>query len=149
MKEEIVDQIVRDLKIAATPEQVFAYLTDPEKLTKWQASSASIDLRVGGEYSMSVAGGHIARGSFTEIDSPRRLAYTFGWDGHDVVPPGASVIEITLERDGDYTLLHFVHSGLPTEEEIASHTHGWAHYLPRLEIAASGGDPGPDPMASA
>ncbi|TML77054.1 MAG: transcriptional regulator [Actinobacteria bacterium] len=144
-----MDRIERDLKIAAPPEQVFAYLTDPDKLSKWQASSASVDLRVGGEYTMDVASGHIARGSFTEIDPPRKLVYTFGWENHGVVPPGATTIEITLEQDGDYTLLHFVHSGLRTEEEVASHTKGWGHYLPRLEIAASGGDPGPDLMASA
>lgn len=143
-----MNQIVRDLKIAATPEQVFAYLTDPEKLTRWEAASASVDLRVGGEYSMDVASGHIARGSFTEIDPPRKLAYTFGWDEHAVVPPGSTTIEITLEQDGDYTLLHFVHAGLPTDEEVESHSKGWGHYLPRLEIVASGGDPGPDPMAA-
>ncbi len=139
-------QIVREVKIQATPEQVFAYLTDPEKLVKWQTSAASVDLRVGGEFSMDVASGHIARGSFVEIDRPRRLVYTFGWDGHPVVAPGSTRIEIELEQDGDYTLLHFVHSGLPNDDEVAAHTKGWNHYLARLEVAAAGGDPGPDPI---
>jgi len=142
-----MDQIVRDVKIAASPETVFSFLTDPEKIARWEATSANVDLRVGGEYSMLVASQHLARGSFLEIDRPRRLVYTFGWDGSDAVPPGASKIEISLEQDGDYTLLHFVHSGLPNDEEVASHNHGWNHYLGRLEIAAAGGEPGPDPMA--
>jgi uncharacterized protein YndB with AHSA1/START domain len=142
-----VDQIVREVKIAASPEEVFAYLTDPKKLQRWQAVSAQVDLRVGGEYSMVVASSHLARGSFVEIDPPRRLVYTFGWQDHDLVSPGSTKIEIDLERDGDYTLLHFVHSGLPSDDEVALHTKGWTHYLARLEIAVSGGDPGPDPIA--
>ena len=139
-----MDQIVREVKIAATPEEVFAYLTDPEKMTRWEASSADVDLRVGGEYSMVVASTHVARGTFVEIDPPRKLVYTFGWQDHELVGPGSTKIEIKLEQDGDYTLLHFVHSGLPNEDEVAAHTKGWSHYLSRLEIAASGGDPGPD-----
>jgi len=141
-----MDPIVREVKIAAPAEQVFAYLTEPEKLKRWQVASADVDLRVGGEYSMDVASGHIARGSFIEIDPPRRLVYTFGWQDHDLVGPGSTTIEIDLEQDGDFTLLHFVHSGFPNEDEVAAHTKGWTHYLARLEIAASGGDPGPDPI---
>jgi hypothetical protein len=38
-----------------------------------------------------------------------------------------------------------VGSGLP-EESVAAHTHAWEHYLERLRVAATGGDPGPDPM---
>jgi len=140
-------EIVRDIKIAASAETVFSFLTDPEKIALWEAASAKVDLRPGGEYSMLVASQHLARGSFVEIDPPRRLVYTFGWDGNDAVPPGATTIEISLEQDGDFTLLHFVHSGLPGDEELAAHTHGWNHYLARLEVAAAGGDPGPDPMA--
>jgi hypothetical protein len=36
------------------------------------------------------------------------------------------------------------HSGLADAEVCASHDQGWAHYLDRLAVAASGGDPGPD-----
>ena len=139
-------EIVRDVKIAAPPEVVFSFLTDPEKLTRWQAARADVDLQIGGEYQMAIAGEHVARGTFIEIDPPRKLVYTFGWEGHGIVQPGSTKIEITLEPDGDYTILHFVHSGLPTDEEVASHTHGWEHYLSRLEVAARGDDPGPDPM---
>jgi hypothetical protein len=36
------------------------------------------------------------------------------------------------------------HSGLPTEEQVAAHATGGAHYLGRLTTAAAGSDPGPD-----
>jgi len=37
------------------------------------------------------------------------------------------------------------HSGLPDQVQCASHAEGWAHYLARLAVAASGRDPGADP----
>jgi hypothetical protein len=36
------------------------------------------------------------------------------------------------------------HSGLPNEAQRAGHNTGWAHYLGRLAIAASGKNPGID-----
>ena len=64
--------------------------------------------------------------------------------GASSVAPGASTIEIELEPTDDGTLLHFTHSGFADIDETQKHAHGWDHYLPRLEIAASGGDPGRD-----
>jgi uncharacterized protein YndB with AHSA1/START domain len=42
-----------------------------------------------------------------------RLAYSFGWDGNEVVPPGSSLVEIDLIEQPDGTLLRVTHSGLP------------------------------------
>ena len=36
-------------------------------------------------------------------------------------------------------------AGLPSQEAIEKHAHGWDHYLARLAVAAGGGDPGRDP----
>ena len=73
-----------------------------------------------------------------------RLAYSFGWDGNEEVPPGSSLVEIDLlDRDGG-TLLRMTHSGLPNAVQCANHDRGWAHYMDRLAIAAAGGDPGVD-----
>jgi hypothetical protein len=41
-------------------------------------------------------------------------------------------------------LLRMTHSGLPNEAQCASHAAGWAHYIQRLAMAASGQDPGLD-----
>ena len=73
-----------------------------------------------------------------------RLAYSFGWEGSEEVPPGSSLIEIDLiEQDGG-TLLRMTHSGLPNAAQCASHAKGWAHYFGRLAKVAAGRDPGPD-----
>ena len=75
-----------------------------------------------------------------------RLAYSFGWDGSEVVPPGSSLVEIDLVEQPDGTLLRLTHTGLPNAEQCAGHAEGWAHYLGRLTVVAAGRDPGPDPM---
>ena len=68
----------------------------------------------GGLYLVNVTGKDIARGKFTEVIPVHRLAYSFGWDDREDVPPGSSLIEIDLiEHDGG-TLLRMTHSGLPS-----------------------------------
>jgi hypothetical protein len=52
-------------------------------------------------------------------------------------------VEITLTPDGEGTKVVLVHRDLP-EAQARRHGHGWDHYMARLEIAAAGGDAGPD-----
>ena len=86
----------------------------------------------------------MARGAFREVVPVHRLAYSFGWEGDEEVPPGSSLVEIDLiDRDGG-TLLRMTHSGLPNAAQCAGHDRGWAHYLDRLAIAATGRNPGID-----
>ena len=138
----------RTLAIDASPETVWEFLVDPEKLMRWKGINADLETQPGGIFRCEVIPGHIARGEYVEIDKPNKLVFTWGWDGSDDVPPGSSTIEIELASDGDGTSLRFVHKDLPNAEAIASHAHGWDHYLPRLETAAGGGDPGDDPWVT-
>lgn len=134
----------REVQIAAPPATVFAFLTDPEKILRWMGTEATVEPHPGGIYLLNVRGKYKARGSFTEVIPVHRLAYRFGWEENEKVPPDSSLIEIDLlDKDGG-TLLRMAHSGLPDAQEVASHDEGWAHYLARLQLAATGGDPGPD-----
>ena len=137
----------REIAIDARPETIWEFLVDPEKATRWMGQSAEFDLRPGGLYRVEVIPGNIARGEFVELDPPRRLVYTWGWEpgGRGTLAPGSSTVEIELLPNGDSTTLRFTHSGLPSAEAVASHAHGWDHYLERLSSAARGGDPGRDP----
>jgi uncharacterized protein YndB with AHSA1/START domain len=138
----------RTLAIDASPETVWEFLVDPEKLMRWKGINADLETQPGGIFRCEVIPGHIARGEYVEIDKPNKLVFTWGWDGSEDVPPGSSTIEIELASAGDSTSLRFVHKDLPNAEAIASHAHGWDHYLPRLEKAAGGGDPGEDPWVT-
>jgi uncharacterized protein YndB with AHSA1/START domain len=143
-------EVVRELTIAARPETVWEFLVDADKAKRWMGIDATLEAEPGGLYRVEVVPGLMARGSFVEVDPPRRLVLTWGWEpGTDgmanAVPSGSSTIEFELEEDGDGTRLRFVHRDLPTPEATTSHAHGWDHYLPRLVEAAVGGDPGRDP----
>jgi uncharacterized protein YndB with AHSA1/START domain len=144
------EEIVREVRIAASPEAVFGYFTDADKLVVWKAARAELDARPGGVFRMDVTGyGDVARGRYVEIDPPRRVVFTWEWEDQGAAaPPARSVVEVTLSPDGDGTLLRLVHRGVPREFRRGSAA-GWAHYLPRLALAAAGHDPGPDPWATA
>ena len=136
----------RETHIAAPPATVFAFLTDPDKILNWIGAEATTEAHPGGLYLVKGIGdrANVLRGAFREVVPIHRLAYSFGWEGDEEVPPGSSLVEIDLiDQDGG-TLLRMTHSGLPNEEMCASHSEGWAHYLGRLTVAAPGGDPGPD-----
>jgi uncharacterized protein YndB with AHSA1/START domain len=137
----------REVQIAAPPATVFAFLTDPQKILSWMGTEVTSEAQPGGLYLVKGVGGdgsRAARGAFREVVPVHRLAYSFGWEGSQDVPPGSSLIEIDLiERDGG-TLVRLVHSGLPNPTQCARHGEGWAHYLGRLATAAAGGNPGVD-----
>jgi uncharacterized protein YndB with AHSA1/START domain len=141
--------VEHEVAIAASPETVWSFLVEPAKATRWMGMTAELDARPGGIYRCDVIPAHTASGEFVEVDPPRRLVYTWGWepgaDGPSPVPPGSSTIEIELVPEGDGTLLRFTHRDLPSDEAAKSHGHGWDHYLARLQIAAAGGDAGEDP----
>lgn len=133
--------------IDATPEEAFALFTEPERLRRWQAVSAAVDLRVGGEYRFTVTPGHISSGTFTEVVPGKRVVFTWGWVGAEDLPPGASTIVVELEPAGDKTLVRLTHQGL-TPDQATGHTEGWTHFMERLGDAADSGDAGLDPWAS-
>ena len=144
--------IERTVEIEATPETVWGLLVDPELAKRWWGLDAKLDPEPGGEFMVRIHPGRTARGVFVEVDEPRRLVYTFGWELTGELPPspiapGSTTVEITLEPSGGGTTLTFVHRGLVDQEAFESHSMGWDHYLSRLATVAAGGDPGPDPWA--
>jgi len=150
--EQTTERLVyeRELQIAAAPETVWEFLVDPAKVTRWKGRPATaFDPTAGGSYRIEIVPGQVASGEFVELDRPRRMVYTWGWepgpDGPNPVPPGSSTVEIELVPSDGGTKLRFTHRDLPSTESAESHGVGWDHYLPRLAVAAEGGDPGPDP----
>lgn len=133
-----------EIRIDAAPEAVFPFLTDPEKIVRWKGVDARVEAAPGGEYRVQVTMTNLAVGEYVEVDPPRRVVFTWGWEGDELLPPGSSTVEIELVPDGDGTIVRLTHSGLPDGAD-AGQLEGWQHFLPRLAIVAAGGDPGPDP----
>jgi uncharacterized protein (TIGR03086 family) len=133
----------KSITVPLGPQETFALLTEPARLRRWQAITARIELRAGGEYRWTIVPGHTAAGTVAEIDKGRRLVLTWGWEDSADLPPGASTLTITFEPAGEGTRVHLVHDGL-TDEQAASHEQGWRHYFERLRRAATTGDAGAD-----
>jgi len=150
--ETTTEQLVyrRELQIDASPETVWEFLVDPEKVARWKGMPAmAFDPTPGGAFRIEIIPGNVASGSFVELERPNRLVYTWGWepgaDGPNAVPPGSSTVEIELVPADGGTKLLFTHRDLPTAKSAESHGAGWDHYLGRLALVAGGGDPGRDP----
>ena len=138
MQEALV--VRRETHISAPPAAVFALLTDPAKILRWMGTEAQVEPQPGGLYLVNVTGARVARGSFREVVPVHRLAYSFGWDGSEVVPPGSSLVEIDLIEQPNGTLLRLTHTGLPNAEQCAGHAEGWAITSagwPRLQPGAT------------
>ena len=138
--------VEREVAIAASPETVWEFLVDEEKAVRWMGLACSFDPRPGGEYRCEVLSGNTAVGEFVELDEPRRLVFTWGWEsGPSPVAPGSTTVESELVPDGDGTLRRFAHRDLPGADAAERHAHGWDHYLARLVAVVRGDDPGRDP----
>ena len=160
-----------EMKVAARPETVFAYFTDPAKMVQWMGAEATLDPRPGGicriafqpsqarvESLGALLGDRdqvsepterestgVMSGRYVEVDPYRRIELTWGWEQELLaVPPQSTAVEVSFTPDGDATTVRLAHRRLPPAS-VDFHRAGWQHYLPRLATAAAGGDPGSDP----
>ncbi len=122
------------VRIAAPPDVVFPYFTDPALATKWIAERADLDARPGGVFAIDVRG-NPARGTFVEVDPPRRVVFTWGVEGEAGMPPGSTTVEVVLAADGADTVVTLTHHDLP-ESFRASHQEGWPEMLGLLAAVA-------------
>jgi uncharacterized protein YndB with AHSA1/START domain len=137
-------ELDREILIDATPDTIWPLLTEPDKLVQWHGTVAEIDPRPGGVYRVLVMGLFQTAGEYVEVVPKHKVVFTFGWEQEgNPVQPGSTTIEITLHPEGDKTRVRLVHRGLPGDV-VSDHSQGWDHYLGRLAIAATGGNPGPD-----
>lgn len=130
------------IDIAASPDTVFEYLVTDDGMTAWMGQRAALDPVAGGDFAVDIAG-HAIRGTFVEIDRPRRVVVTWGMGGSADLPPGSSTVTFDLIATPDGTRVELRHEGLP-ETEVPGHDDGWRHFLPRLERAAIGLPAGTD-----
>lgn len=131
------------VEIDAPTAVVFEYLTTDAGMTAWMGQHASLDPRPGGEFAVDIAG-YAIRGEYLHVEPPTRVVVSWGIVGTADLPAGASTVEFRLTAIEHGTRVDLIHSNLP-DTALAGHKDGWEHFVPRLRIAAAGGDPGPDP----
>jgi uncharacterized protein YndB with AHSA1/START domain len=126
---------------AASAESVFDAWTSPEVMRRWfhcapdwDTPEAEVDLRVGGTVRVVMRqpdGTEVeAKGEYTLIDRPRRLAMTWTFDDD---PSNEQLIELSFsESDGTTTVL-MINSGVSTDGRRDAQDWGWRGCFDELE----------------
>jgi uncharacterized protein YndB with AHSA1/START domain len=127
-------------RLKASPAEVFAAWTDPEKVKRWMGpgavteTHAENDARVGGRYrwvAKSPDGEvHDVGGTYREVVANEKLVFTWAWKS---TPERESVVTVLLRPDGDGTLLTVIHEQLFDEETRDRHQRGWNGAIDKLE----------------
>ncbi len=129
----------KSIYLKATPAQVWAYLTDPEKLAVWfHKPNAAL---VTGEYEMfgAESGEKLMWGEVLIAEPFSRLEYTFS-----IAPMGdtVSTVSWSLEEVAGGTKLSLRHEGLPQGEDAFGLTlaldRGWDDHLDRMRASVHG-----------
>jgi uncharacterized protein (TIGR03086 family) len=132
--------------LPVSADEAFALITQPDRLRRWLAVSARVDLRAGGEFRWTLTPMAVASGTVTEVDPGRRIV--LGLVLEQSAEPRTDTVTITIEPAEGGTLVRLVHKGLP-EDHVQDVLEGWTHFFERLERAAVTGDAGPDEWAAA
>ena len=129
----------KSIYLKATPEQVWDYLTDPDKLALWFHKPKST-LKTGA-YAMygTESGDKLMWGDVLVSEPHTRLEYTF-----TIAPMGAarSTVKWTLDEVAGGTRLSLEHTGLPVGDEAFGLTlaldKGWDDHLARMRASLHG-----------
>ncbi len=140
-------QVVRiERTFDAPAEEVFDAWTNPEVIERWfrpgrewKKPSAEVDLRVGGTVRVVMrdpSGDPVeAGGEYTEIDRPRRLAFTWTFEDD---PSNQQLIELEfIEQDGATTVV-FLNSNISEEKRRDAQYEGWTACIDNMERVLAG-----------
>jgi len=89
-------EITREIELDAPRDEVWAALTEAERLEEWFANDVELDPRPGGEAVFRWENGEERRGVVEELEEERRLALRWDDDG---------LLEVELDDAGGGTVL--------------------------------------------
>jgi uncharacterized protein YndB with AHSA1/START domain len=134
----VPDRVERDILIDAPLDVVWAVITEPEHVAGWFSDSAAIDLRPGGEMTLTWEA-HSEHWRVETVDPPSFVSFRW-FRGAEPREDNSTLVEFFLTRDGEGTRLRVVESGFRqlegSEEEKAKdadgHRSGWELELGEL-----------------
>jgi uncharacterized protein YndB with AHSA1/START domain len=143
----VPDRISREVVIDASPNEVWAIVTEPSHVARWFSDEAEIDLRPGGAMLLTWHGHGTYRGRIDAVDPPHRLA--FRWLRREDNEPDdgtSTIVEFLLVPEGAGTRLHVVESGFQRlawsdEDKVryaGENADGWVLELNQLRDYAAG-----------
>jgi uncharacterized protein YndB with AHSA1/START domain len=145
----VPNRIDKEIKIAASPDRVWAVITTPESIGEWfgMGKPPELDLRPGGLLKLDFGPNGVFPNVIVTVDPPRAFSYRVasGFPGEAPTEENSTLVEFSLEPDGDGTVLHLSESGFdnitmePTQPQSAafeSHEQGWPYALERIGTLA-------------
>jgi uncharacterized protein YndB with AHSA1/START domain len=126
------DRIERTMTLDVPRDEVWAAITEPDRISKWFGQRTELDLRPGGQGSFGWESTTV-NVVVEEVDPPRKFSYR--WEPGMVPIPGTTtLVEFTLEETEGGTVLHLVESGfaaLPPKSR-EDNDKGWDEELGEL-----------------
>lgn len=137
--------IEREIFVEASPEVVFAVVSDPEHVREWWPDEARYDVAPGSAghivFGDPGAGGAVASLTVVEVEAPRTFSFRWTHPAGEEARAGNSLL-VTFEllpADGG-TRLRMTETGFREmgwevavlEEQYREHVAGWDHFLPRI-----------------
>jgi uncharacterized protein YndB with AHSA1/START domain len=129
--------------LKASPAQVFAAWTDPQKIVRWMGPGeivgehAESEPRAGGRYRFVMrrpdGDRHVVGGVFREVVPNEKLVFTWSWEVAPPDEPYESLVTVLLKPEGGGTLLTLIHEKLFDEESRDGHSAGWLGAIDKLE----------------
>ena len=130
--------------IDADAATLFRAWTDPRELSLWWRqegdgwafAGATLDLRVGGSYRLSMTGPdgrrHTAVGTYREIRPPVRLVFTWDWED-SATRVGETLVTVEFKDNGDRrTEVVLTHERFADAARMGRHRQGWTDLLSLL-----------------
>ncbi|TDF98272.1 SRPBCC domain-containing protein [Paenibacillus piri] len=141
-----VDRIEKDIRVAASVEQVWAVITERKHMEEWLSRGfivKELDLRPGGLLLLNQESKNatlLAR--IVTVDPPHVFSYRWAeaYPGAEPTEENSTLVEFRLTRDGDATVLQVTESGyanlaIPAGREYVgfeSHSRGWPVFLDEI-----------------
>lgn len=134
----IPDTIERELVLPHSVERVWAALTEPDQIARWFGDTAELDLVPGGAGLFTWGDTDRSAVVVETVEPPRRFAFWWNSGSGDRVEPGnRTLVDFTLEPDGDGTRLRLLESGFASLDDPArqhaANSDGWTVELAELE----------------
>jgi uncharacterized protein YndB with AHSA1/START domain len=129
-------------QFAAPRARVFAAFTTPNLICQWlggtevRSPHAEIDLRVGGQYRITMQPPNSKPfyivGIYQEIIVPEKLVYTWSFEGGDV-PVQDTLVTIEFLEHGSHTEVILLHERFGAKAVRDAHHDGWYACFDRIE----------------
>ena len=118
----------RAILIRAERDLVFSFFTDTVRWAAWWGAGSAIDARRGGRVLIRYPGGVEVLGEVVDIAAPDRIVFTYGYVSGAPIPPGSSLVTISLEPQPAGTLVRLSHAfAEPAVRD--QHVQGWRYQL--------------------